>query len=181
MKEEYVGILLIVCAALFMIMGMMNKNNSFIDLNNIISNHLKLFEKSKKQYLNFYLYPLIMSIGVAFLYSADAMMYQNIIVVISIFISMLFAILSILITKDYSKYEGDKQERIKRVLKETNNAIVFCVFICIIIMIISMIMLALESMKCDLANKVISTIVFYLIQVLMLNMLLIIKRMGKLI
>ena len=181
MKEEYIGIILVVCAGLFMLLGMINKNNSFIDLNNVISSHLKLFKESKKQYLNFYLYPLIMSIGVAFLYCADGMMYQNIIVVVSIFVSMLLAILSILTTKDYSKHEGQQRERIKKVLKETNNAIVFCVFISILIIIISMIMLALDSAECDLVNKVISALVFYLMQVLMLNMLLIVKRMGKLI
>lgn len=181
MKDVYIGVVLVVCAGLFMILGLLNKNNSFVDLNSVISSHFKLFKDSKKQYLVFYFWPLIMSIGVAFLYCADDIMYQNIIVVVSIFVSMLLAILSILTAKDYSKYDGERQERIKIVLKETNNAIVFCVFISILIIIISMIMLALASVENDVINKIVSAVVFYLMQVLMLNILLVVKRMSKLI
>lgn len=181
MKEVYIGVVLVICAGVLMILGLLNKHNSFVDLNSVISNHLKLFKDSKKQYLIFYLYPLIMSIGVAFLYCADDVMYQNIIVVVSIFVSMLLAILSILTAKDYSKYEGERLTRIMIVLKETNNAIVFCVFISILIIIISMIMLALSSVENAIINKMVSAVVFYLMQVLLLNILLIVKRMSKLV
>ena len=131
MKKFYIGIILIVCAGICMLLGILSKKNSFVDLHNVISNHLKLFKNAKKQYLLFYVCPLIMSIGVALIYSADGIIYENIIMVVSIFISMLLAILSILATKDYSRYEGEQLERVRMVLKETNNTIVFCVFISI--------------------------------------------------
>ena len=94
---------------------------------------MKLFRGNISQYMTFYLYPFFLALGISIIYTAEITMYQNVIVVVSIFVSMLFAMLSMLISKNYQGYSQEQKERIKAVLKETNNAILFCVFICIMI------------------------------------------------
>lgn len=69
---------------------------------------MALFKNARYQYLVFYIYPLIMSIGISILYVAEKEMYKDITVVVSIFISMLLAILSIITTKDSLKYESNQ-------------------------------------------------------------------------
>ena len=114
------------------------------------------------------------------LYVAEKEMYKDITVVVSIFISMLLAILSIITTKDLSKYEPNQQQRIKEVIKETSNAIVFCTAISIFIICVSLIMTAIDFGKYQYLARGVAIIIYYLLLVLLLNILLIVKRMGKL-
>ena len=108
------------------------------------------------------------------------MLYKDITVVVSIFISMLLAILSIITTKDLSKYEPNQQQRIKAVIKETSNAIVFCTAISIFIICVSLIMTVIDFDKYQYWAKGVAVVIYYLLLVLLLNILLIVKRMGKL-
>ena len=113
-------------------------------------------------------------------YVAEKEMYKDITVVVSIFISMLLAILSIITTKDLSKYEPNQQQRIKAVIKETSNAIVFCTAISIFIICVFLIMTAIDFDKYQYLAKGVAVVIYYLLLVLLLNILLIVKRMGKL-
>lgn len=113
-------------------------------------------------------------------YVAEKEMYKDITVVLSIFISMLLAILSIITTKDLSKYEPNQQQRIKAVIKETSNAIVFCTAISIFIICVFLIMTAIDFDKYQYLAKGVAVVIYYLLLVLLLNILLIVKRMGKL-
>lgn len=181
MNAYYIGIVLIICSGLLMLIGLFQSKNNFIDLSNVFVEHLKIFRNARRQYLTFYLYPLIMAIGISCIYIADVTMYQNIIVAVSIFVSMLLAMLSILTSKDYSRHSLDQQAKIKVVLKETNNAIVFCTFISILIIIVSLILIALSTLESKLVLRIMAILVYYLLQVLLINILLIVKRMSKLI
>ncbi len=113
-------------------------------------------------------------------YVAEKEMYKDITVVLSIFISMLLAILSIITTKDLSKYEPNQQQRIKAVIKETSNAIVFCTAISIFIICVFLIMTAIDFDKYQYLAKGVAVVIYYLLLVILLNILLIVKRMGKL-
>lgn len=181
MNAYYIGIVLIICSGLLMLIGLFQSKNNFIDLRNVFVEHLKIFRNAKRQYLIFYFFPLIMAIGISCIYIADVTMYQNIIVAVSIFVSMLLAMLSILTSKDYSKYNLEQQTKIKMVLKETNNAIVFCTFISILIIMTSLIMIALSTLESQILLRTMAMLVYYLLQVLLMNILLIVKRMSKLI
>lgn len=181
MRTFYIGIILILCSGVILILGLINKKNNFVGLWTVLKKHLKLFQNARFQYLLFYIVPLFMAIGISCIYIADCLMYQNIIVAVSIFVSMLLSMLSILTTKDYTKYTPEQQKKIKNVLDETNNAIVFCTFVSILIIIISLVMVAVSSSEEQILNRVVAAGIYYLIQVLLLNILLIVKRVGKLV
>lgn len=181
MKEVSAGLILISCSGLLILLGLFRKKNNFIDLRSVCINHFKIFKNARMQYFTFYVLPLFMAIGISCIYTADITMYQNIVVAISIFVSMLLAMLSILASKDISKYSDAHQEKIKNVLRETNNTIVFCTFVSIVIIVVSLIMIAISSTEMQMLKKIVASGVYYLIQVLLLNILLVVKRMGKLI
>ncbi len=180
MKESTLGLVLMTISFFLISLGLFRRNSSFVELRKVFLEHMVLFKNARYQYLVFYVYPLIMSIGISILYVAEKEMYKDITVVVSIFISMLLAILSIITTKDLSKYEPNQQQRIKAVIKETSNAIVFCTAISIFIICVSLIMTAIDFDKYQYLAKGVAVVIYYLLLVLLLNILLIVKRMGKL-
>ena len=176
MKESTLGLVLMTISFFLISLGLFRRNSSFVELRKVFLEHMALFKNARYQYLVFYIYPLIMSIGISILYVAEKEMYKDITVVVSIFISML----SIITTKDLSKYESNQQQRIKAVIKETSNAIVFCTAISIFIICVSLIMTAIDFDKYQYLAKGVAVVIYYLLLVLLLNILLIVKRMGKL-
>lgn len=180
MKESAFGLGLIVISFILISVGLFKRNSNFVDLRNVFKEHMAIFKNARCQYFVFYLYPLFMSIGISILYVAENDMYKDIMVVVSIIISMLLAILSIITTKDLSKYSSNQAKRIKEVVKETSNAIVFCTTISIFIICIALIMTAIDSSKYQYLARGVAIVIYYLLLVLLLNILLIVKRMGKL-
>lgn len=180
MKESTLGLVLIAISFFLITLGLFRRNSNFVELRKVFIEHMALFKNARYQYFIFYVYPLIMSIGISILYVAEKEMYRDITVAVSIFISMLLAILSIITTKDLSKYEPNQQQRIKEVIKETSNAIVFCTAISIFIICVSLIMTAIDFCKYQYFSRGVAIVIYYLLLVLLLNILLIVKRMGKL-
>lgn len=175
--RNVLGILMILIPTLLLLCGMMRKNEGFFNLRKVFINHFLLFKRARLQYLNFYVFPLFIAIGIVnfFVPTEDYYSQQN--VIISIFISSLLAILSII---DSKKYEEERIEKIKIVLDETSNAIVFSVCLCVFLMIISLVMSIAQEM-CMGVLRVIGAISIYFMIVILMNMLLIIKRLEELI
>lgn len=176
----FVGVGLICFASVLLSMGLLKKRNSFLNLNDVLKKHLSLFKECKSQYLTFYIYPLILSVGIALISQLDANTYQNLIVVVSIFMSMLFAMMSILTTKEWKTDSKDKNERIKNVVDETVNAIIFDTILFILEILICLILIAIDTIMNELATQIMSGVVVYIFSVCILTMLLIVKRVSKL-
>ena len=128
------------------------------------------------------------------MYQADKEFYSNLSVIISILLSMLFAILSILTSKNYDfnckKEDGTENVEKKKVVKnmqavmsETTTAIVFDVMLSIFLVLYALVMPIVEEIGINVlgVNITLSIVSYYLITVILLNLLLIIKRMTKLI
>ena len=91
-----IGFALIVVAIIPIIISIFSERRSFFNIKSIIKDHLKMFENCKNQYLIFYGSPFILSVGLALIYDAQDDFYNNLSVIISIILSMLFAVLAIL-------------------------------------------------------------------------------------
>ena len=128
------------------------------------------------------------------LYQADKEFYSNLSVIISILLSMLFAILSILTSRNYDfnckrddgTENAEKKKVVKKmqaVLSETTTAIVFDVILSIFLVLYALVMPMVGEIGIDMlwVNITLSIVSYYLITVILLNLLLIIKRMTKLI
>lgn len=181
MLKNHIGIFLIVFSGIILLLGLFRKKNNYIDLRNVFLEHFKIFKHSRIQFILFYIITFIMAIGIALVCIADSNLYENIIVVMSIFVSMLMSMLSVIKSKNYSEFTEDQKTRIKLVIKETDNQVMYCTFLSIFIIMFSLIMIALSAFENCIFSLITSIIEYYLTEILLLNILLIVKRLGKLI
>lgn len=181
---KIIGLCLISLSAVIVFVYLLRKNESFFNLRNTVKGHLHLFSECKSQYVIFYVLPLFFSVGLAMIYEAGEVFYSNLSVIVSILLSMLLAILSILTGKDYRSVSDDGQrERIKVVTKETITAITFDVLLCIFLLLYGLVMIVIEGVQfdTDIFKRIFAGIAYYNFSVILLNLLLIVKRMSKII
>lgn len=181
MGKTQIGIILIIISSIFIILGLFRKRNNFIDLQSVFVKHFSMFKTARIQFIVMYICTLIMAIGISLIYVADSTLYQNIIVVMSIFASMLMAMLSVIKSKDSTKYAEKEKKRVDSVMQETDNQVMYCTCICMFEIILSLIMIALSNLDIPDLLIAMSIITYYLIEVLALNILIVVKRLGKLI
>lgn len=171
---------LVVIPILLTLINMLRREASYISLGKVIKNHMSLFKQTKYQYVIFYIYPIFISIGIAYFTNPTDTFFEQENVVISILISALLAIMSILISKNYEDVEEEYLQNIKAVLKETINAIIFDVSIGAALMITNLIKITI-NIDCEIVQKIFAGVTYYLFIVMILTILLIIKRLGNLI
>lgn len=184
-----IGIVFIVLAILPIIISIFDEQRSFFNIKSVIKEHLKMFENCKSQYLVFYGSPLILSIGLAIIYDAQDDFYNNLSVIISIILSMLFAVLAILTSFDYSDQSNNNENdtsnssNMIKVVNETTNSIIFETIVCVFLLIYGMVVVIVRGVMPlnPIVNKVLTGISCFLFTVLLLDLLVVIKRMGKII
>lgn len=178
----FLGIILILVALL-------QKNSNFLDVRKIICQHLSIFSKSPLQVVAIFGAPLLIAIAAAATHPLTVDIVNNLNVVLSILISMFFAMLSILASLNLRSTDQSKVEDVtlirdaknyNKVLKQTNNAILFESVLAILLLIFSFSQLFIGSFEPTWKLKIISAFVYYLTLVLVLNIFVIIKRIKSL-
>lgn len=161
-------------AGLILFFNCIKKNNNFFDIRNIFLEQFKMFNNAKSQIIVFYIVPVILAYAVTKNKYIDKEITDNIIIVLSIMLSMLFAILSII--NGYQK----KDSKYIKVLDETNNSIMFQSVLCVITLIISFAQFFVDSYSGEKIIIIVSFVLYYLMFVIILNTFIILKRMKAL-
>ena len=104
----------------------------------------------------------------------DKDIIDNIIIVLSIMLSMLFAMLSII-----NGYQRNDSKYVK-VLDETNNSIMFQSVLCVVTLIISFAQFFVDTYDGEKTIIIVSFVLYYLMFVIILNTFIILKRMKAL-
>lgn len=180
----YVGIGLILISVVLIFISIFRKNRSFFNMSKIVKDYFAIFNNNKWAYIVFYGYPLILAIGIALIYSAEKLFYDNLSIILSIILSMLFSVLSIITSFNYGEgFSCSTRKRVMTVVKETSAAIIFSVLLCVVLLLYSMVMLIVTEINFEsvIVLKILSGIAYYVSAVLLLNLLLVIKRIGKII
>lgn len=174
-------VLLILVPLIVLVMFLFNSKDSFFDLRHVLKSHILLFRKCKQLYFFYYFCPAWLSIGISLYYKPSALFYENMLVVMSIILSVLFSMSGIIVSKkDFNdNYDNDIREKINNVIKETHNSIMFSVGLSISIILCTIIGICFGCN--DIISRIIGGVIYYLFQVSILTILLIIKRIGKLI
>lgn len=182
--KDVVSICLIVIPSIMLILCLIKKYDNFLDLRSVIKNYFSLFNKAKLQIWTFYILPIFISIGISMKFVPYKSYYGQQNVIISIFISLLITILSIIVSKDYylvnKNYSDTMKKKIKRVIEETCNAIIFNVCLCVLLMMQGLVIVSIKE-QCKTIMTILGSVSYYFMIVILLNMLLIIKRLDKLI
>ena len=154
------------------------KNNNFFDIRNIFRQHISIFNGNMVQLFVFFAIPLMLATGVTRIRLVDEKIISNLNIILSIFISMFFAMLSILCSISIN---NDKiSEKKKLLFNETINSILFECVISVSLLIISFAIFILDSYDFSRLLCAISLLVYYLLFVIILNIFIIIKRLSKL-
>lgn len=162
-------------AGIVLLFNFLKRNNNFFDFKAIVIQQFAIFKNCKGQIFVFYIVPLILAIGVVKIKLVDKDIINNINIVLSIFISMLFAMLSIV-----NGYEKKNRELYAKLLDETNNTIIFEIILCIIILLLSFAVLFIDNFANSIPLLITSLILYYLMFTIILHVFIIIKRMKNL-
>ena len=107
---NYLGIAFIVISLLLIIFSIFKKENTFFNAMQIVKEHFSLFNKSFRQILIFYIYTLLLAIGVTIVYDATDDLFDNFLIILSIVISMLFSVLAIITNFNYKNDYNDEDD-----------------------------------------------------------------------
>lgn len=188
-KKTIIGLSLVTFSTLVLFICMMRKKEDFFNIRKTICDHLKVFKHCPSKYWIFYGLPLLFSVGLSLIYEAGSGFYTELSVVLSIILSMLFAILSILSSQDYSVINDKTQkDKLKKVLKETTTAIVFDSILSLFLMLHGLVIIVLSGIKTieipfdtTILKTFASGIAYYVFMIILLNLLFIVKQMSKII
>ena len=186
---NYLGIAFIVISLLLIIFSIFKKENTFFNAMQIVKEHFSLFNKSFRQILIFYIYPLLLAIGVTIVYDATDDLFDNFLSILSIFISMLFSVLAIITNFNYKNDNNDEDDkkqfdsRIAQVVRESCNSILYSCLLCVFLILYCTVLIVLNdtSFYTGILEKVLNGIAYYFFVVLILNLLLVVKRISKII
>lgn len=158
-----------------MFLGFTRKNNNFLNIGSIFTQYFSLFNKAPLQKLAFFVAPIFMAVGITKVKLVDKDIINNLNIVLSILISMFFALLSILCSfspKDNGRYN--------LVLKETFNVVMIECILGVFLLIVSFVILFINQYSLSVWLFIVSILMYYLALIIFLNILLVIKRMKKL-
>lgn len=178
----YISLGLICCALL-------QKNSNFLDIRKVFADHFAIFDNSPLQKFVIFIVPFLLSISAISTQLLTKDIVNNLNIVLSILISMFFAILSILSSFTYKSTDPKtvtdvslrkKAEKYNKLLKQTFNAVIFESVLSIVVLILSFAQLFSNDFSETWKLKVISLIVYYLALIIVFNILVVIKRMKSL-
>ena len=107
MKLNIAFSLIVLSLVILFIYGI-KRNNNFINIFKIITDHFKIFDGAKKHIIVLYCVPMITSIGISIVYVFSNSMVEAIMVVISVIISALLSFQGGILNIESNKNEGRK-------------------------------------------------------------------------
>ncbi len=162
--------------AFVLFFSLFSKNGNYLDIRGIIASHLKLlFNGNRLQAICIFISPVIFAICIVQFRCLEETVLENLNVVLSILIAMLFSVLSILNTLN-----TERSDNYLVLLKETFTATAFAILVCLLLLVLSFVWLFVGSFDCSAAGKLFSGITYYLTIVVFLNIPLVIKRIQVL-
>lgn len=182
---KVVSLSLFVVSMAIIVLNAFRRDSNFIDIRKIVKNHLEIFfvkgKWIKNQLLLFFGVPLFLATA-CILYDPLRTSAQEVvdmlILVVTVFISALLSMWSIL--QGMGNTSNINQENTSSLKSKVSHTILFEVLVCTFILILSLIYTFLRDEIGGLVQKVFLLLIYYLMFVLVLNLLLVFKRLGVL-
>ena len=165
--------------------------SDYINVGKILKKYFKIFSNSKKEYYNFFVMPLLFSIGITLLSDDYSYLNSEISVIVGLILSMLFSGLSILAAYDFSKLSNKKiKEKFNKSMIDTVNAINFTTLFSIILLVLLVLIKVKFCYKliicyfCVPINYIklfLSIIVLYMFFIILINIFFIVKNLYQIV
>lgn len=170
---------------LIILIALLQKNSNFLDIRGVFKEHLVILAKNPLQFIAVIICPASIAIVVAIHQPLTEGIVNNLNIVLSILISMFFAVLSILVSFTYKKADTNQpltpqQQNYNALLRQTFNTVIFESTLCVLLLAISFIALFIDSFSASIPLIITSAIVYYVSLVIALNILMVIKRIKVL-
>lgn len=184
-----ISTILMCISVILMMIAFLQKNSNFLDIRSIVVTHFKVFSDSPLQCIVIFGVPLLIAIVAINKQVLSKDIVDTLNIVLSILISMFFAMLSILSALNHKTVSDEetndvtaiaKAKKYNLLLKETFNAVMFECILCILVLATSFTLLFLNDFSISWQLTLVSGIVYYLTLVLVLNIFVIIKRIKVL-
>lgn len=169
---------LFILALMILIVYIFKAGTNYLNIKKIFKDYISIFSNARKHLWLFWGVPVLLSAALVQVTALTSELAEHLSVFLSILISAFFAMLSILVSKDTAKQTGKLYEQ---VLKETASTVLLEIVLCMMALIISLAIIFLsDSIKYG-VQIIISIFEYYLVFVMVLNMLIHIKRFKALI
>lgn len=160
-----IGVILLVCC-------LFCRSSNFLDVKSIVCEHLGIIKQNHVQMIGIYIIPIVFAITICRKECVNKDILDNLNIILSILISMFFAVLSILCSIN-SKNNNEKYQLL---LKETFTSTVFEIIICLWLLFLSFTILFIGNYQENIMQRFLSFLIYYSTMIVILNILMIIKR-----
>lgn len=169
---------LFILAIMILLVYIFKAGTNYLKIRKIFKDYVSIFSDAKKHLLIFWGVPVLLSGALVQVTVLTNELAAHLTVFLSILISAFFAMLSILVSKDTSK---PTLELYKQVLKETASTVLLEIVLCMVSLVISLAIVFFANIFGTWTTIIISLFDYYLVFVMILNMLILIKRFKALI
>lgn len=182
---KVVSLFLFAVSMVIIVLNAFRKDSNFIDVRKIVKNHLEIFfvkgKWIKDQLLLFFGVPLFLAAACVLydpLRTSAQEVVDMLILVVTVFISALLSMWSIL--QGMGNTSNINKGNTSALKSKVSHTILFEVLVCTFILILSLIYTFLRDEIGGFVQKVFLLLIYYLMFVLVLNLLLVFKRLGVL-
>lgn len=169
---------LFILALIILFVYIFRAGTNYLNIKKIFKDYISIFSGARKHLWLFWGVPVLLSAALVQVTTLTSELAEHLSVFLSILISAFFAMLSILVSKDTSK---QSEKLYEQVLKETASTVLLEIVLCMMSLIISLAIIFLPDSIKHWAQIIISIFEYYLVFVMLLNMLILIKRFKALI
>lgn len=171
------NILKILCliGGCILVFSLLLKTSNFLDVRSIVCEHYRIIKVNPIQMISIYAIPIIFAITISRKQCVSKDILDNLNIILSILISMFFAVLSILCSIN----SKTKDEKYQLLLKETFTSTVFEIIICLLLLFASFSILFIGKYENSIILQSVSILIYYLTMIVILNILIIIKRIKS--
>lgn len=163
---------LLITSFIFIFLNIFKKYNNFSNIFDVTKTHFWMFNKAKGQLFIYYGVPLLIAGALIQIKIMDNSIIENINLVISILISMFFAMLGII-----GAYDIKENEQYNDILKQTQATISFQIIVCIITLSINFLYCFLPSDNYFILRHLLTFFIYYFIFTIILNIFIVVKRL----
>lgn len=165
-------------AMIIMVIYTLRTGTNFLNIKRVFSDYYKVFLGAKSHLLIYWGVPILLAFALVQVSLVSNSAAENILVFLSILIAAFFSMLSILVSQQGN---SNSSKQFKVVLKESASIVLLEIILCIFALIITLAALILSASIQDWLKVTISFADYYVIFVMLLNTLILIKRIKALI
>lgn len=163
-----------VVSGVLILLFLFKKTSNFFDFRDIVTKQMRMFKGSPEQYVLYYGIPVLLAWGTVNKRTIDDVVINNVNIVITILLSVLFATLST-ISPLHSSVKGFAPLK-----EETINTILFEALLCVFTLVLSFIVIFSSGYGRTVFSVVVSSLIYYCVYVIILQLLVVFKRTSKL-